>query len=50
MGKVFDEAGSFRIDSRVDLIGGISEVFYDDFAAFVAGLSFVFVFLSFSES
>ena len=43
MAKVFDEAGSFRIDSRVDLIGGISEVFYGDFAAFVAGLKVSFL-------
>ena len=43
MTKVFDEAGSFRIDSRVDLIGGISEVFYGDFAAFVTGLKVSFL-------
>ena len=43
MAKVFDEAGSFRIDSRVDLIGGISEVFYGDFAAFVTGLKVSFL-------
>ena len=43
MAKVFDEAGSFRIDSRVGLISGISEVFYGDFAAFVAGLKVSFL-------
>ena len=40
MTKVFDEAGSFRIDSRVGLI---SEVFNGDFAAFVAGLKVSFL-------
>ena len=43
MTKVFDDAGSFRIDSRVGLISGISEVFYGDFAAFVAGLKVSFL-------
>ena len=43
MAKVFDEAGSFRIDSRVGLIGGISEVFYGHFAAFVAGFKVSFL-------
>ena len=44
MAKVFDEAGSFRIDSRVGLISGISEVLYGDFAAFVAGLKVSFLY------
>ena len=51
MAKVFDEAGSFRIDSRVGLISGISEVFLWRFHSVCSrSQSFVFVFLLLSES